>query len=172
MELMAAVRQSRQMLQEGACEGAVRILSAAIEEASTHEEECLLLHERASTHIQAGDARKGLPDADRIIALFPQSETGYMTKANILNTLTRYSEAESILRMGELNASNLSQGYREDLESAKAQNILTAVETELERTPGMLGNAIRRLTDCIGQHFPQWSLIQTKKSLNSALIEP
>ena len=32
MELMAAVRQSRQMLQEGACEGAVRIVSAAIEE--------------------------------------------------------------------------------------------------------------------------------------------
>ena len=153
MELLAAVRESRQKRQEGACEDAMRILKT-IEEASTHEEECILLHERASTHIQAGDARKGLPDADRIIALFPQSETGYMTKANILNTLTRYNEAESVLTIGQLNASTkLTKSYREDLEAAKAQNVLKAVEMELESTPGMLGNAIRRLTDCIGQHF-------------------
>ena len=170
MELMAAVRQSRQMLQEGACEGAVRILSAAIEEASTHEEECLLLHERASTHIQAGDARKGLPDADRIIALFPQSETGYMTKANILNILQRYNEAESVLTIGQLNAStNLTKSYRKDLEAAKAQKVLKAVEMEIESTPGMLGNAIWRLTDCIGQHFTFWNL--TEPNTNTTLIE-
>jgi hypothetical protein len=77
-----------------------------------------------------------------------------MTKANILNTLTRYNEAESVLTIGQLNASTkLTKSYREDLEAAKAQNVLNAVEMELESTPGMLGNAIRRLTDCIGQHF-------------------
>jgi len=148
----SAVRLSREMCDGGACRDAINVLSEALENAESHDEECMLLKERASAHTLAGDARKGIPDADRIISIMPTSETGYLVKAQVMTALKRYEEAESVLKMGKVRTtvSSLSREYNEELQAACAKNILRRVDSELELEPGMLGNAIRLLTEALG----------------------
>ena len=55
----SALRLSREMRQHGACADAINVLSQALTNAETNDDECALLCERAYTHLSAGDARKG-----------------------------------------------------------------------------------------------------------------
>jgi len=154
-EVPASVRLSRQMLQDGACADAIRALTDALPAVGTQAEEMLILQERASAHIRAGDARKGLVDADRIIQGRPRSAAGYLVKAKVMTALRRYDEAESILRLGTIQSTeDLSAEYRETLDAAKARNILRRVDKDLEAAPGMVGDSIRRLTEAIGDGIP------------------
>ena len=55
----SALRLSREMRQHGACADAINVLSQALTNAETSDDECALLCELAYTHLSAGDARKG-----------------------------------------------------------------------------------------------------------------
>lgn len=128
MPMESAVRLSRKMRDAGASEDAINVLSEALENAETHDEECMLLTERASAHTMAGDARKGIPDADRIISIMPTNEAGYLVKAHVMTALKRYEEAESVLKMGKVRATEFSRDYNEELQAASAKNILRRVD--------------------------------------------
>ena len=174
-ELPASVRLSRQMMQHGACDQALGVLTEALtnsREMDNRNEECLLLQERASTYIQAGDARKGLPDAERMITLRPRSSGGYLVKANVLTKLKRHEHAEATLRMGSVQAAeDLTPQFREALQAATAKNILRQVEKDLEAEPGMLGNMIRRLTEAIGEGIPHRHSHQARLRRSELLIK-
>jgi len=155
MNASESVRLSREMQRDGVCADAIRTLTEALFRVSTQEEEMLILQERASVHIRAGDARKGMEDADRIIQSLPRSEAGYLVKAKVMTALRRYEEAESILRLAKVQATQkLSAEFHETLEAARAKNIMRRIEQDLQTEPGMLGDSIKRLTEAIGEGIP------------------
>jgi tetratricopeptide (TPR) repeat protein len=146
---------SREMQRDGVCRDAIRTLTEALPGATTQEEEMLILQERASVHIRAGDARRGMLDADSIIQSLPRSAVGYLVKSKVMTALRRYEEAESILRLAKAQATEkLSAEFHETLLAAKAKNIMRRVEQDLQAKPGMLGDSIKRLTEAIGEGIP------------------
>ena len=84
-----SVRLSREFCQQGhaGVQDALHVLAEALEHADTVEEECLLRQERISVHAEAGDPRKGVPDADQMIAVRPHAASGYFAKASLMCTL-------------------------------------------------------------------------------------
>jgi hypothetical protein len=49
--------------------------------------------------------------------MMPASENGYLVKANVMTALKRYEEAESILKMGQVKATDCSREYLEELQA-------------------------------------------------------
>ena len=83
------VRLSREFCQQGhaGVQDALHVLAEALEHTDTVEEECLLRQERISALAEAGDPRKGIPDADQMIAIRPHAASGYFAKASLMCTL-------------------------------------------------------------------------------------
>ena len=77
---MEAVRLSREMREHGACGDAINVLSEALSNAASLDDEITLLRERALAYLSSGDARKG---EVRVILLF-QSASSFEVRVRLL----------------------------------------------------------------------------------------